>query len=153
MLKKIAILLFVLLIVQMVLYARLYANELVQKAESITRTIAGIQDEPGKDQDVNAYLKSIGIETKVNEAMLDEKYHGTKLITDPLNGNTTIRFYNPNSNNYRLEIYDVTKGLVASFVNISSDNILIDKSVFDSGSYIYKLTGENNIFCGTFVMR
>ena len=61
MMKKIAILLFVLLIVQMVLYARLYANELVQQAESITRTLTGAQAEEGKDQDVETYLKNLGV--------------------------------------------------------------------------------------------
>jgi len=151
--KKIAILLFVLLIVQMVLYARLYANELVQQAESITRTIKGIHFQEGKDQDVDDYLKRLGIRTRVDETQLEEKYHGTKLVTDPLGGNTTIRFYNPLANNYRLDIYDVSQGLVASFVNVNSDNIEISKTLFDSGSYIYKLAGESNIYCGTFVLR
>jgi len=152
MLKKIAILLFVLLIVQMVLYARLYATELVQHAEMITRTITGIQEE-GKDQDVDAYLKELGIETNVDEAQLGLKYPGTQLVTDPVGGNTTLRFYNPRANNFRLDIYDVSKGLVASFVNISTDNVIINKTMFESGAYIYKLSGESNIYCGTFVLR
>lgn len=151
--KKIAILLFVLLIVQMVLYARLYAKELVQQAENISRTITGVHEEAGKDQDVDAYLKSLGIPTRVDETQLDVKYQGTKLVTDPLNGNTTIRFYNPAANSYRLDVYDVSKGLVASFVNVSSDNVMIDKEMFDSGAYIYKLSGESSIYCGTFVLR
>ena len=151
--KKIAILLFVLLIVQMVLYARLYANELVQQAESITRTLTGGFNEEGADQNVDDYLKSLGIETRVDEARLKEKYHGTELVTDPLNGSTSLRFYNPESNSYRLDIYDVSKGLVASFVNINSDNIVIDKEMFDSGAYIYKLSGNASLFCGTFVLR
>lgn len=152
MLKKIAILLFVLLIVQMVLYARLYANELVQQAQSITRTLVSVIEE-GKDHDVEAYLKSIGVETTVDEACLGEKYGGTELLTDPLSGNTTIRFYNPEAKSYRLDIYDATKGLVASFVNISSDKVVIDKAMFDSGAYIYKLSGSASLYCGTFVLR
>jgi len=153
MMKKIAILLFVLLIVQMVLYARLYANELVQQVENFSKTITGVMEEEGADQDVDAYLKSLGIQTKVDETQLDEKYHGTKLMTDPLNGSTTIRFYNPQANNYRLDIYDVTKGLVASFVNVSSENVVIEKEMFSTGSYIYKLSGDSSLYCGTFVLR
>ena len=153
MMKKIAIFLFVLLIVQILLYARLYATELVLQAETITRAINSGQVEEGKDYDVNAYLKSLGIQTSVNEDLLEERYHGATLVNDPVGENTTIRFYNPKANNYRLDIYDVSNGLVASFVNFNSDNVTINKTMFDAGSYIFKLSGESNIYCGTFVLR
>lgn len=153
MLKKIAIFLFVLLIVQMLLYAKLYAEDLVHQAEKITTEITGIKPEAGKDADIEAYLNSLGVQTRVDENKLNQKYPGTALFTDPVNGNTTIEFNNPDANNYKLEIYDVSKGLVASFVNISASKVTIDKELFQSGSYIYKLQGESNLYCGTFVLR
>ena len=154
MLKKIAIFLFALLILQMAMYARLYAADLVNQAEKITTKITG--NKPigsGADQDIDAYLNNLGIETSVNEEELNQKYQGTELLTDPVNGNTTIKFYNPAATSYKLEIYDVSKGLVASFVNISAEKVVIDKELFASGAYIYKLEGEENLYCGTFVLR
>lgn len=151
MLKKIAIFLFVLLIVQMLMFARLYAADLVNQAEKISTKITG--EKQRVDQDVDAYLKNMGIETSVNENVLNRKYQTTELIADPVTGNTTINFNNPASDTYKLDIYDVSKGLVASFVNINTDKVVIDKELFTSGAYIYKLQGNENLFCGTFVMR
>jgi hypothetical protein len=154
MLKKIAIFLFVLLIFQMVMFARLYAADLVNQAEKITTQLTGNKPAvAGSDEDINAYLENLGIETSVDEAELNKKYHGTQLLTDPVNGNATIEFFNPEANSYKLEIYDVSKGLVASFVNINSSEVVIDKELFAAGAYIYKLEGEENLFCGTFVLR
>lgn len=153
MLKKIAIFLFILLIFQMLMFARLHAAELVNQAETITTKITGDKTgASGTDYDIDAYLNEQGINTSVNEAELDEKYSGTRLLNDPVNGNTIINFYNPNANSYRLEIYDVNKGLVASFVNINADKITIDKELFASGAYIFKLQGDENLYCGTFVL-
>lgn len=149
--KKIAILLIVLLVVQMMLYARVFANEIEKPAEQVP-AIEGFQLTAG-DHDVDAYLRGLCIQTKVNESALAEKYKGASWVQDPQNGNTTIRFYNPNSNNYRLDIYDVSTGLVASFANVKSDNVVINKILLESGSYIYKLSGESNFFCGTLVIR
>ncbi|MDZ4845245.1 MAG: hypothetical protein SH857_06810 [Chitinophagales bacterium] len=151
MLKKIAIFLFVLLVVQMVMYARLYAADLVNQAEKITTKITG--EKSGADEDIDAYLNNLGIETSVDENVLHQKYQGTELLADPVSGNTTINFSNPDADSYNLEIYDVSKGLVASFVNISTNKVVIDKELFASGAYIFKLEGEENLYCGTFVLR
>lgn len=151
MLKKIAIFLFVLLIVQMVMFARLYASDLVNQAEKITTKIAG--EKPGTNEDIDAYLKSLGIATTVDESALNQKYQGTELYSDPVSGNTTIEFKNSDAATYKLEIYDVSKGLVASFVNINTGKVVIDKNLFASGAYLYKLQGAENLYCGTFVMR
>ncbi len=149
--KKIAILLLALLIAQMMLYARIFANEIDKPAEQVS-AIENFQLTEG-DRDVDAYLRSLCIQTKVNESALAAKYQGASLVQDPMNGNTTIRFYNPNSNNYRLDIYDVSTGLVASFANVKSDNVVINEALLESGAYIYKLSGESNIFCGILVIR
>ena len=153
MLKKIAIFLFVLLIVQMAMYARLLAAERVNQTETVSTNIT--EDKPGvpgTDIDIDAYLKEKGIQTSVDEAALNKKYEGTHLITDPVSGSTKINFYNPNARNYKLEIYDVNKGLVATFTNINADAVTIDKDLFSSGAYIFKLEGEENMYCGTFVL-
>jgi hypothetical protein len=152
MLKKIAIFLFVLLIIQMAMFARLHAEELVNQVESITTKIVG--DKPtasGTDYDIDAYLNDQGIKTSVNEEELNAKY-GTQLFIDPIDGKTTISFRNPNAHGYKLEIYDINKGLVATFVNINGQQITIDKELFASGAYIFKLEGDQNLFCGTFVL-
>lgn len=154
MLKKIAIFLFVLLIVQMALYARLYAADLVNQAEKVTQQIAGNNSSAaGADEDVGSYLRSLGISTSVNADELNAKYPATTLFTDPVSGSATISFHNPQGSNFKLNIYDVSKGLVASFANISSDKVVIDKELFASGSYIYKLEGGTDLMCGTFVLR
>lgn len=151
MLKKIAVFLFALLILQMAMYARLYAGDLVNQAEKITTKISG--DRNGTDKDVDAYLINLGIETRVDENVLNQKYQGAELLSDPVNGNATIHFNNPNAKSYKLDIYDASEGLVASFVNISASQVVIDRELFASGAYIYKLQGEENLFCGTFVLR
>lgn len=154
MLKKIAVFLFVLLILQMVMYARLYASDLMTQAEKITTHIVG--DKPavsGMDHDIDAYLDNMGIETAVDEDELNAKYKGTQLLTDPVSGNATICFSNPDATNFKLDIFAMDKGLVASFVNISSTQVVIDNELFESGAYIYKLEGAENLYCGTFVLR
>lgn len=153
MLKKIAIFLFILLIAQMVMFARLYAADLVNQAEKITTRITDEKPATGTDEDVVAYLSELGIETSVDEVALNQKYRGTELLSDPVSGNTTIEFNNPDAATYKLEIYDVSKGLVASFVNINTGKVVIDKNLFASGAYLYKLQGAENLYCGTFVMR
>ncbi len=152
MLKKIAVMLFVLLLIQMALYARLYANDLIEQASNIREVFTGNIQPESEETDVSVYLNQLGIQTRVDEQLLEEKYISPKLIKDPVNGGTTIEFNNPGSADYSLEIYDVSKGLIASFVNISATQIKLEKSLFDSGAYIYKLSGNSNIYCGTFVM-
>lgn len=151
--KKIAILLFALLIFQMVMYARLYANEFFKQSGSITRLITISPADEGKDYDIDAYLKSLGIETSVDEARIEEEYASARIVNEPVNGNATLLFSNPEASSFRLDIYNVTDGLIASFVNVRSEKIEINKTYFESGAYIYKLTGDSNIHCGTFVLR
>ena len=104
--------------------------------------------------DIGPILDNLGIKTKVDEEKLEIKYPSAKISTNPENGNATLTFHNPQDQNYKLEIYDMNRGLVASFVNINSDQVVIEKDMFTVGAYIYKLVATNsNIYCGTFMLR
>ena len=149
MLKKIAVLLFALLIFQMAMYARLYADDLVDKASDITAAIPYLTEE----EDADALIAGMGIQTRVNEEAMESVTPGAQLYTDPVNGDALIEVENSKENKFRLDIYGVDEGLIASFVNISSKTIVIDREMFKAGAYIYKLSGEQNIYCGTFVLR
>lgn len=152
MLKKIAAFLFILLLIQIVLYGREVIESTVTFSACAVEKTADTGDE-GKDHDVDAYIEKLGIKTEVNEEELEEKYPGAKIYVNPENGNTTIKFHNPDKKNYRLDIYDINKGLVASFVNVSANQVELEREFFDVGAYIYKLVGENNTYCGTFMLR
>ncbi len=151
MLKKIAILLFALLILQMALYARLYAEDIIQTTDQVlVASDANIQT--GVDYDIESYLKGLGIETRVNEAELEAKYPSATTSVNRTSGETTIQLSNASSS-YQLDIYDATKGLVASFVNLTSNQMQLTKDMFGAGNLLYKVSEGANLHCGTFVVN
>jgi len=153
MLKKIAAALFILLIIQFFLYQKLYAGVLEENNISLSKIFTSPLVKQTQELSAEVYIQQYEIPTKVNEIQLEKNYPGAKVLTSPANGNTTIKFYNPESKSYKVEIYDLNQGLVASFVNVHSDNITIDKDILNAGAYIYKLAVESDIHCGTFMIR
>ena len=151
MLEKITAFLTGLLLMQMALYAHTEAGiskgNSANYSENLTAMVTN-------DADLSPMLDKLSIKTKIDENELEKKYPSAKIFTNPENGNATLTFYNPNDKNYRLDIYDINKGLVASFTNINTDHIVIERSMFEVGAYIYKLKGEySSIYCGTFMLR
>lgn len=151
MLEKITAFLLVLLLLQLALFAN-DASELKLDSVYVAEKMIEFAKE-GEDIEVAPLLMAMGIKTRVDEQLLDMQHPGAEVETDPTNGNATVKFNNPDQKSYRLDIYDVNKGLVASFVNVNSEEIKIEKELFNTGAYIYKLRGESNTYCGTFMLK
>ncbi|GIV35184.1 MAG: hypothetical protein KatS3mg031_2719 [Chitinophagales bacterium] len=149
MLKKIAILLFVLLIVQMALYARLYAKDCVNTSADIHMVLTD-QSEAGKDHDIDAYLKALNIRTRVNEEELLSRYGSVKETA--VGNQITISLENTLPIN-QVDIYSLTNGWVASVVNPSSRTITLGNEMLEAGTYIYKISSGSNLYCGTFIIN
>ena len=150
MLQKIAAFLLVLLLIQLALFA----NTSLEQISNVGTPVSEKMIKADKnDNDVVTLLASLGIVTVVDEDKLDEKYPSTMIHQNPENGNAIVEFNNPEEKYFRLDVYDMNKGLVASYANISSNQIIIQRDLFKIGAYIYKLAGDSKMECGTFMLR
>jgi hypothetical protein len=93
------------------------------------------------------------VQTGVNEAQLEERYPSVKLYPNPSMGDVNIEFYNPNKQNYTLQVYMINGMLVTMNENIQTDKIVIPGNTLAAGPYIYVLQGEGNTYMGKFIME
>lgn len=93
------------------------------------------------------------IATSVNETELESRYHSVKLYPNPSSGEVNIEFYNPNSQNYTLQVFTISGMLVTMDENIQNDKFKIMANTLAGGPYIYVLQGEGNVYMGKFIIE
>ena len=98
-----------------------------------------------KDLDVQMILKGLGIATSADET----KYASVKVDAAAAKG-FNLGFNNPTAKPYSLVVFDTDGNMIASVDNIEEPSVSLPPSMFNKGSYIYKLTGEGNTYAGKF---
>lgn len=104
-----------------------------------------------KDQNVQALLDSMNINTSVNENRMVELSQ-VKLYPNPANNYINMEFSNPDNQSFSLEIYSVAGQLVDYYEDITGDRFRIDLSEMPNGPYTYKLGSSTGFFTGKFIV-
>jgi hypothetical protein len=106
-----------------------------------------------RDVDVAAMLQDMGIATSVDEQALETKFPSVKIFPNPAIQSITMQFYNPNHKPFRLEVYDLKGVMVYMRQNITTSEIILFRGNLDKGTYLYKLTGNGNIYSGKIIFN
>ena len=120
----------------------LHSKDIAPNAESPTLSNP-------KDINVLDYLKTIGVNVKVNVHELTRKYGEVDLEVDEAR-KVVLNFPNPEASNFQLDIYDMNGNPVITYLDIYDAQVAVDSNFLDNGTYIYKLAGNGNLYAGKF---
>lgn len=104
-------------------------------------------------EDTTTIIEDTTIQTSINEAELESKYPSVKLYPNPSSGEVNIEFYNPNKQNYTLQVFTISGMLVTMDEHIQTDKFKILGNTLAGGPYIYVLQGEGNVYMGKFIIE
>ncbi len=76
---------------------------------------------------------------------INEEKNKSKLSSypNPFQNSTIVKFYNPNSIKYTLNIYNIFGQIVRSFNNVVTDEIVFERVNLTNGIYFMRLESEN----------
>lgn len=105
-----------------------------------------------KDVDVMKMAREMGIEPIVDESKY-VSHPGVKVKISDNESDIKINFFNLNFKRYKLSIYDVNGLAIGHYEDFEDMKASIDTRHFDSGLFLYKISGEGNTFAGKFELK
>jgi len=93
------------------------------------------------------------LHTSISDYELEERYPSVKLYPNPSSGEVHIEFYNPNRQNYALQVYTMNGMLVIADEEIQSEKVTIRGNTLAPGPYIYMLQGDGKMYMGKFIVE
>lgn len=75
------------------------------------------------------------------------------LFPNPVANNATIAFYNPEYEDFKLEIFDINGKLITQKARINSNEYTFSCDNIPNGIYFYKMIGESGFATGKFVIQ
>lgn len=106
-----------------------------------------------KDVDVMEMARERGIRTEVDESFYNAGHPGVKVKISDSESDIKINFFNLNFKKYKLYIYDVNGLVIGQYENFEDARASIDTRYLDDGTFLYKISGEGNIFAGKFELN
>ncbi|MEX2590823.1 MAG: hypothetical protein WD334_11515 [Chitinophagales bacterium] len=105
-----------------------------------------------KDVDVMEMAKDLGIRTEVDETQYSS-HPGIKVKITDNESDIKVNFFNLNFKRYKLSIYDVNGLAIGHYEDFEDARASIDTRLLDAGVFLYKVSGEGNIFAGKFELK
>ncbi|CAN5433932.1 hypothetical protein BH09BAC1_BH09BAC1_10830 [soil metagenome] len=93
------------------------------------------------------------VHTGVNDYDLEERYPSVKLYPNPTSGEVHIEFFNPNRQNYTMQVFTMNGQLVVMEEGIANSKVTISGNTLAPGPYIYMLQGEGKMYMGKFIVE
>lgn len=115
-------------------------------------TLAPI-DTTAQQDTTQTVIEDTTIQTSVNDYDLESRYPSVKLYPNPSSGEVHIEFYNPNRQQYTLQVFTMNGMLVTVDEQIETDKINILGNTLAPGPYIYLLQGEGKMYMGKFIIE
>lgn len=106
-----------------------------------------------KDVDVMELAREKGIRTEIDESFYNTGHPGVKVKISDSESDIKINFFNLNFKKYKLNIYDVNGLVIGQYEGFDGAEASIDTKYLDGGTFLYKISGEGNIFAGKFELN
>ncbi|NNC95733.1 MAG: T9SS type A sorting domain-containing protein [Chitinophagales bacterium] len=78
--------------------------------------------------------------------------NGLRFYPNPMTGGSVLEFPNPDGDNYELKIFDLNGRMIYDQSGIRGNKVLLQRSDFTSGAYIFKLISSKDQMNGSFVV-
>ncbi len=76
-----------------------------------------------------------------------------KIYPNPINENTTVKFFNPANDVFRMKLTDSKGRVIRQYENLTGNEIKIEKKDLKSGVYFIELTGESKTYRGKVIVE
>ena len=78
---------------------------------------------------------------------------GAQIIPHPVQHEAMVKFYNPDGENFTLEIFNISGQRDSQYTNIYTEVQIFSTEKMNSGLYVYKLTGKSGFAVGKFIVQ